>query len=95
MSQVSRRISKRVWSKDVISFNIIGYLLLSLFMLLCIIPFILIIVSSFTPEDVLIKGGYSLLPRGFSLKGYSMCIKTRSAFLPLTVIRYSSPGWAR
>lgn len=81
MSQVSRRISKRVWSKDVISFNIIGYLLLSLFMLLCIIPFILIIVSSFTPEDVLIKGGYSLLPRGFSLKGYSMCIKN-----PLSIL---------
>ena len=43
---------------DVISVNIIGYVLIGLFALLCLTPFYLIIVASFTDNSELIRSGY-------------------------------------
>lgn len=47
-----------------------GFLLWS-FCILCIIPIIAIISISFSVDRELIMEGYSLLPRGFSLEGYT------------------------
>ena len=57
------------------AFNFLIYVVLSLVALICILPFILIVSGSFSDSAEIMKNGYSLLPRGFSLDGY------RSIFL--------------
>jgi putative aldouronate transport system permease protein len=44
--------------------------LMTLFVLACILPFVLLISSSFTSEAALIKEGYSFIPSEFSLAAY-------------------------
>ena len=57
---------KHHMSKDELSVNIVGYVVIGLFALICLIPFYLIIVASFTPETSLIRNGYPLIPTEFS-----------------------------
>ena len=49
--------------KDVISVNIVAIVLVGFFALLCLIPFYLIIVASFTDETYLIRNGYPIFPQ--------------------------------
>lgn len=53
-----------------ICFNIFNYIFLSLLSLAAIIPFILVIMVSLTPEKYIMLDGYSLFPREFSLTAY-------------------------
>ncbi|CAN7666659.1 carbohydrate ABC transporter permease [Paenibacillus sp. LjRoot153] len=48
----------------------ISHIALSLFCILCLIPFLLLIIASFTSEDTILKDGYSFFPRYFSLDAY-------------------------
>lgn len=78
MKETSKAIaSKKVragW--DTISINIVSYLFIGVFALICVLPFYLIIVASFTPESVLIKEGYPLLPGSvLSIESYKLCLK--------------------
>lgn len=57
---------------DVLIFNIIGYIIITIIMLLCLIPFLLIISGSFTADEAISKYGFSLIPRQFSLSAYKM-----------------------
>jgi putative aldouronate transport system permease protein len=43
---------------------------LALFSLCCLVPFIIVISSSFTDEQMIIEHGYSLIPRQFTLLAY-------------------------
>lgn len=43
---------------------------LTLFSVCCLIPFIIVISSSFTDEQMIIENGYSLFPRQFTLLAY-------------------------
>ncbi|QNE35435.1 carbohydrate ABC transporter permease [Leifsonia shinshuensis] len=52
------------------SFTVISYIGVSLFALICIFPFWLIVSGSFTSEKVLSRTGYSLWPSPFSLDAY-------------------------
>lgn len=62
--------------------NAITYVVITFFSLLCILPFIMIISGSFSDSNEILKQGYSILPRGFSLDGY------RSIFLfPKQIIK--------
>ena len=67
---------------DVIALNIIGYVLISIFALLCLMPFYLIIIASFTSNAELIRSGYPLIPKSFSLEAYQLCLKN-----PMTIVR--------
>ncbi|MNI37976.1 L-arabinose transport system permease protein AraQ [compost metagenome] len=58
-----------------VSFNIIGYLLIAAFAVMCLIPFIMILVGSFTDEDYIVKNGYSLFPGLFSTEAYQFIFK--------------------
>lgn len=51
-------------------FRIFAHIMLGLATLIVIIPFLLLISSSFTEEQILISGGYSLFPREVSLEAY-------------------------
>ena len=68
-------ISRRVATSDVMVFNILGYSLIILFALLCIIPFYLVIISSFQAENILVREGYPLFIKEFSLDSYRLCLK--------------------
>ncbi|HZK70835.1 MAG TPA: carbohydrate ABC transporter permease [Clostridia bacterium] len=57
-------------TSDKLIFLSIGYVLVLIVTLLCLIPFILVISGSFTSEEYIIKHGYSLIPEVFSLDAY-------------------------
>ena len=63
--------------KDVISVNIVAIVLVGFFALLCLIPFYLIIVASFTDETYLIRNGYPIFPQlqSLSTAAYQLCLK--------------------
>lgn len=67
---------------DVIAVNIIGYVLITVFALLCLMPFYLIVIASFTSNAELIRNGYPLIPTSFSLEAYQLCLKN-----PMTIVR--------
>lgn len=69
--------------KDKIAFNIIAYTLVTLFSLLCVIPFYLIVVGSFTDESKIITEGYSVFlnASNFSLEAYKMALRNPQSIL--------------
>lgn len=56
--------------KATIVFNIIGYVLITVLTVLCLLPFLLIVSGSFTPEMEIVKEGFKLIPETFSLDAY-------------------------
>lgn len=62
-------------SKDVVYFNVIGYAIVGIVALVCLLPFIMIISGSFSEEEQIIRHGFSLLPRGFSTRAYEIVFK--------------------
>lgn len=57
-------------STDRRTFNTIGYVLITLLSLFCLLPFILIISGSFTSQASIMTDGYQLIPKEFSLEAY-------------------------
>ncbi len=51
-------------------FIIAQYVILSLLVITCIVPFWLLIASSFIPEKTLVETGYALIPKKVSLEAY-------------------------
>lgn len=72
---------KHHMSKDELSVNIVGYVVIGLFALICLLPFYLIIVASFTDEASLIRNGYPLIPTDISIQSYQLCLKNPVAIL--------------
>ena len=58
-----------------ITFNVIAYTLLLLGSIICVVPFILILSGSFTDNATILREGYSLLPRNFTLSAYETVFK--------------------
>ena len=55
-----------------VSFHGLGYVLLFVFGMMCVIPFYLIAISSFADESALIRNGFQLIPEKFSLEAYRL-----------------------
>lgn len=51
-------------------FQIAAHIFMILLCIFCLFPFVLLVVSSFTDEQVLIREGYSIIPKAFSLAAY-------------------------
>ncbi len=66
---------------DRIAVNIFGYLFIGLFALICLLPFYLILIASFTPENDMIRNGYPILPGTISTEAYALCLKNPIAIL--------------
>lgn len=71
----------------------VGYLIITIFTLLCLFPFILIISGSLTANESIIRDGFHLIPKVFSLEGYDMVftfpsqlIKAYSVTIFVTVV---------
>lgn len=75
------KVHHRKLPKDQIIVNVISYVLVGLFALICVIPFYLIIVASFTDETYLIRNGYPLFPTEFSIQSYLLCLKNPVSIL--------------
>lgn len=67
---------------DTLCFKIGGYFFLCLFALICIVPFFLIVASSFTSENYIIRNGYVLWPKDFSMAAYELVFKN-----PIKILR--------
>ncbi|MBP5599349.1 MAG: carbohydrate ABC transporter permease [Lachnospiraceae bacterium] len=77
-------IAKKVRvSSDQIAVNVLGWVLIGIFALFCVLPFYLIIVASFTAETSLIREGYPLIPRikDISLDAYKLSLKNPMAII--------------
>jgi putative aldouronate transport system permease protein len=66
---------------DRIVFNIVSYGLLFIFGMMCMIPFYLIFISSFASDSSLLKYGYRLIPKEFSLVSYQWVFKNPERIL--------------
>ncbi|MBQ1492472.1 MAG: carbohydrate ABC transporter permease [Blautia sp.] len=64
------------------TFYIIGYIVVGLVALVCLLPFIIMVSGSFSSEQAIRFQGFGLLPREFSLEAYKTIFKT-----PMTVVR--------
>ncbi|MNO47250.1 L-arabinose transport system permease protein AraQ [compost metagenome] len=53
-------------------FRMMAYLIITIFSLLCLFPFLLIISGSLTANESIIRDGFHLIPKVFSLEGYEM-----------------------
>ncbi len=67
---------------DRLIFNVTGYIIIGIIASLCVLPILLVISGSFTAESVIIKHGYSLIPKEFSLEAYKVLMKA-----PMNMIR--------
>jgi len=55
--------------------KILGYIFLSIAAILCALPFLVVLSASFSDETLLAVKGYSMIPRGFTLEGYSQAFR--------------------
>jgi len=76
------RTRRRPMSKDVICFKGIGYPLIFAAAALCLVPFLIVIGSSFTSESYIIRNGYSIWPGDWSLESYQTIFRS-----PMAIIR--------
>lgn len=67
---------------DKIIFNFVSYTFVGLFALVCILPFYLVIIGSFSDERTIITEGYSLIIKKFSIEAYKLIFKN-----PISIIR--------
>jgi len=56
--------------KSTVAFNAIGYTIITLLTLACLLPFLLIVSGSFTAETEIIAEGFKLIPDQISLDAY-------------------------
>ncbi len=65
-------------SKDEKIFNAVGHIVMFLFALSCILPFILLFMASFTDEQTLVLNGYSFFPEKFGFEAYEYILRNSS-----------------
>lgn len=63
-------------------FYTISYITVALMAILCLVPFIVLVSSSFTSESFIRFHGYSFIPKEFTLEAYELIFKT-----PITIFR--------
>ncbi|ULO08429.1 carbohydrate ABC transporter permease [Paenibacillus sp. 19GGS1-52] len=68
--------------KFTLLFKVIAYTVTIMATVICLFPFLLIVSASFTPNDVIVREGFHLIPSQFSLEGYRMVFR-----FPETVLR--------
>jgi putative aldouronate transport system permease protein len=67
--------------KATVVFNVMGYLLITVVTLLCLLPFLLIVMGSFTWENEIIAEGFKLFPKHLTLDAYKAVFSTPGQIL--------------
>lgn len=57
-----------------------GYVFITIFAVCCLLPFLIIISTSFTKESIILAEGVQFLPKEFTTAGYNAVLKTGSIF---------------
>lgn len=70
--------SRHVKSRSDITAQVVAHIVLIIFSVASIVPFILLVVSSFTQEQELIASGYTFFPKHWSLESYAYIFKTNA-----------------
>jgi ABC-type glycerol-3-phosphate transport system permease component len=73
MKEQIRKVRKDPVSKGVAVFAMI---FVSVFAVLCLLPFMMMVSASFSSETVIMTEGIGILPRGFSLEAYTLALKS-------------------
>ena len=60
--------------KNLKSTTVIAYIVVSIFALFCLFRFIMVVSGSLTPEEDIVKYGYSLIPRRISFDAYRILL---------------------
>lgn len=81
MRQPHPAIKRRRVPGDVLCFKAIGYPLIFLFAIVCLVPFLIVIGSSFTSESYIIRNGYSIWPGEWSFESYQTIFESPMAIL--------------
>lgn len=61
--------------------QIVLHVIFILLVLACVLPFLLLVMSSFTSESALMQNGYSLFPKEFSLEAYAYLLQKGTTIL--------------
>lgn len=85
MAQVTPVLSKRKESFSSKLFNVINISVLILIALLCLLPFMNIIASSFASTQEIVSSPFIIFPRTFSLDAYRYILSTPTIFRSLGV----------
>lgn len=67
--------------KDEFLFRLIGYPFLFLFAIICVLPFLLVIGSSFASEQEIARYGYSFIPKEPTLESYRTIFKNSESIV--------------
>jgi SSS family solute:Na+ symporter len=75
-------------------FSVLGYIVMTAMALICLLPFWLMVTGSFSDEHEILRSGFSVLPRGFSLEAYRSIFRGSSKILRAyrTTIGITSAG---
>lgn len=57
-------------SKDAILFDVLAKIIVGMLAIFCLIPFLLVLSGSVSTEEEILRHGYSVFPRGFSMEAY-------------------------
>lgn len=63
-----------------------AYIFISLFALMCLIPFVLMISTSFSTESEITKTGFALIPKGFTFNAYNILLTNSKQLLGAYVV---------
>lgn len=63
------------------NFQIFGHIVMIILTLLAVIPIILLVISSFTANDVLVRNGYSFIPEKWSIENYTYVFESGNKIL--------------
>ena len=67
----------------------IGYVVVTLYALACVLPFLIIIGTSFTAEEVIRTEGAQLFPKQFTTKAYEMVLQGGAIWKSYGLTRWS------
>lgn len=67
--------------KEKSKFEVFSYIFVGIFVVLCIIPFALVISVSVSSEESILKFGYRLIPKEFSLEAYRVLFQNPGTIL--------------
>jgi putative aldouronate transport system permease protein len=68
----------KIRNTDKFIFNLVGYPIILIIAILCVIPLELVVASSFASADSINTIGYSFIPKSFSLASYAAIFRTPS-----------------
>ncbi len=64
----------------------LAIVIIVLFSILCVFPFLLILGTSFSTEDIIRQKGFSIIPQGFNTEAYRMIFKSGGTLLGSYII---------